>query len=97
MVHYKRALKYLNGCGALTIDKLREAHEIAGTPLPEAQLRQLWESATMILPSGDEPGGHEYLRTAMRKSLIEGIGTFQKLAALEAGFGGRKKWWQVWK
>ena len=80
-----------------TIDKLREAQQIAGVTLPETKLEQLWESATCILPTGNEPGGHEYLRTAMRKSLMEGISTFQEFAALERRFDDRKKWWQFWK
>lgn len=97
VIRYKRALKYLDACGVLTMEKLREAQEIAGAPLPEAQLKQMWESASSILPSRNEPGGHEYLRAAMRKTLIEGINTFQELARLETRFDPRKKWWQFWK
>jgi hypothetical protein len=95
--HYKRALKYLDGCGPLTIDKLRESQQIAGTPVPETQLRQMWDSAAIILSSNNEPGGHEYLRTAMRKTLTEGISLFQKLGALESSSNVQRKWWKFWK
>jgi hypothetical protein len=78
--NYRSALKYLDGCGDLTYEKLREAWHIAGVNMPESQLRQQWSQADYILPTGGQPGGKESLRFMMRNTLIESIATFEALA-----------------
>jgi hypothetical protein len=85
--NYRRALKYLDGCGDLTYEKLREAWQIAGVDMPESQLRQQWSQADYILPTGGRPGGKESLRFMMRNTLIEAIATFESLADKLAGSG----------
>jgi hypothetical protein len=89
---YKKALAYLDGCGVLTLDKLRKANEIAGSNLSEFELRKQWDDAACILPSGGNPGGPEYLRVAMRQALSQGIKVFGSLGSVDS-----KKWWQFWK
>jgi hypothetical protein len=78
--NYRRALKYLDGCGDLTYEKLREVWRISGVNMSESQLRQQWSQAHYILPTGGQPGGKEYLRLMMRKTLTEAIATFETLA-----------------
>jgi hypothetical protein len=92
---YKRALKYLDECGDLTLDKMREANRIARVDMPEFQLRALWEQADCVLPTDGHPGGHESMRFHMRNTLIEAIAAFEALAD-KLGLS-EKKWWQFWK
>ena len=80
MENYRSALKYLDSCGDLTYEKLREAWRISGVDMPESQLRQQWSQADFILPTGGRPGGKESLRFMMRNTLIESIATFESLA-----------------
>lgn len=93
--NYKRALKYLDECGTLTYDKLREANRIAAVDMAESQLRTMWEQAGYILPTGGHPGGQEFLRFQMRSTLMEGIATFEAVA--DKLGKSERKWWQVWK
>ena len=41
--NYKKALKYLDSCRTFTYDNLVKANQIAGSPIPESDLRQMWE------------------------------------------------------
>ena len=78
--NYKRALTYLEGCGSLTLDKLRQMHRIAGMEITESELETMWRQAQYILPGPGRPGGHEALRFVMRDVLYKGIKTFGDLS-----------------
>lgn len=93
--NYKQALKCLDECGDLTYDKLREANQIAGIDMSESELQEMWKKAGYIFSSDNHPGGKEFLRFELRKTLIEGITTFEAIA--DKLGTTEKKWWQFWK
>jgi hypothetical protein len=78
--NYKDALKYLEECGVLTLDKFLRINQMSGIDAPESKLLSIWEQADYMLPVGGKPGGTEALRQIMREQLIEGIATFEALA-----------------
>jgi hypothetical protein len=39
---YKRALKFIDECGDITYDKLKEAYKIANIDIPESELQARW-------------------------------------------------------
>lgn len=78
--NYKQALKYLDECGAFTIEEFREVHRIGGIDIPESKLRSIWKEADYMLPIGGQPGGTETLRRIMRDELIRSIAIFEELA-----------------
>ncbi len=77
--NYRKAVRYLDTCGELTLDKLRKATQIAGVEM-ESDLRRMWSQADAVLPRMGEPGGKEFVRFTVRKTLLEGIQTFDALA-----------------
>lgn len=40
--NYKRALKFIDECGDITYDKLREAYRIANIEISESELQERW-------------------------------------------------------
>ena len=87
--NYRKAVKYLDGCGEMTLAKLRKAGKIsiksdfrgkAAVGEMEATVAQIWEQSKAVLPGGGTPGGTEYARYAFRQALEEGISTFESLA-----------------
>ncbi len=77
---FRAAVKYLDGCGEMTLEKLQKASDISGTEIPARELRTMWEAADLVLPLHGQPGGKEFVRFQMRKTLEEGISTFSDLA-----------------
>jgi hypothetical protein len=77
---YRKAIKYLDSCGEVTLEKLQKAHDIAGADMSSSQLQSMWQQAQFVMPSPGQPGGKEYLRVQMKKALEEGISTFGGLA-----------------
>jgi len=77
--NYRKAVAHLDGCGELTFDKLVKATQIAGVEM-ESDLRRMWSQADYVLPKPGEPGGKEFVRFTLRKTLIEGAETFDDLA-----------------
>lgn len=77
---YRNALKYLDTCGELTFEKLQKAHDIAGVDVPVSQLRADWDLADGVLAREGQPGGKEYHRFQMKRSLQEAITTFEDTA-----------------
>lgn len=93
---YRSALYYLDACGALTLEKIQKAHEIAGIDVPVSQLRVEWEQADGVLPRQGQPGGKEYLRFQLRRTLQDAIATFEGLSGrLRRPLveGRRRSWW----
>jgi hypothetical protein len=76
---YRKAVAYLDGCGQLTFDKLVKATEIAGVEM-ESELSRMWSQADYVLPESGQPGGKEFVRFTIRKTLIEGAEVFDDLA-----------------
>jgi hypothetical protein len=93
---YKLAIKYLDTCGELTLEKLIEARRIAGTGPDDDWFRTMWAKSQLILPGiGEGPGGREQLRYDMRKTMVQAIAQFQELAGpIDSS---PNKWWQFWK
>jgi hypothetical protein len=71
---YKEALVYLNSCARFTYEDLAKTSSIAGDPMSELDLRQMWDSSKRTLE------GAEGVKQSIRKALIEGINTFESLA-----------------
>ena len=84
--NYRKAIKYLDVWGEITLEKLLKAGRIAGKndirgkTVMDDTVAQIWEQSKGVLPSGGRPGGTEYARCAMRDALEEGISTFESLA-----------------
>jgi len=76
----RKALKYLDGCTTLTYDNTVKANQIAGTRIPEFELRRVWEQSKFILPTDTDAGGVDFVRQTMRNSLIEAISLFEETA-----------------
>jgi hypothetical protein len=77
---FRKALKYLDSCGELTLDKLRKVAELQGGNLDEAAIQHLWQMKDMIMPRPGESGGAEFVRIEIRKTLVEGIKVYEALA-----------------
>jgi hypothetical protein len=76
---YRRALEYLDRCAHFGESQLREANRIAGSPLTEEDIQRFLHTAGDVLPTSRSPGGMEFVRQEMRKSLAEGIEVFGSL------------------
>jgi hypothetical protein len=93
---YKRAIKYLETCGELTLEKLFEAKRIAGKGPDDGWLRTMWAEMQYTLPGvGEGPGGREQLRWEMRRTMVQAIATFEALIGTTTDRTPR--WWQFWK
>ncbi|HMD97960.1 MAG TPA: hypothetical protein VKM93_11615 [Terriglobia bacterium] len=93
---YKAAVKYLDGCGELTLEKLIEARRIAGAGPDDSWFRTMWVKSQGILPGVREgPGGREQLRYDMRKTMVQAIRQFEDL--LGPTEKSTPKRWQFWK
>ncbi|MGA2721508.1 MAG: hypothetical protein ABSG79_03755 [Bryobacteraceae bacterium] len=93
---YKRAIKYLDTCGELTLEKLFEAKHIAGTGPDDQWLRTMWEQMQYTLPGvGEGPGGREQLRWEMRRTMVQAISSFEALIGTTTDH--TQRWWQLWK
>jgi hypothetical protein len=69
---YKRAIQFLDSCGALTLENLIETKRIARAGPDDAWFKSMWETSQNILPGvGPGPGGRDQLRYGMRKTLSE--------------------------
>ena len=77
--NYKKAIAYLDSCGGFTLDKLREAHRIAGVNTPESEIQQMWNLRLDLMPSAGKPGGAEALREIRREKLTQAIQVFGSL------------------
>ena len=100
--NYRRALRYLDGCGDITLDKMREAIRLSGVDMSERDLHLMWDGADKVLPTAGMPGGQEAARHILRQTLIRGMAVFEGAAAgLDAldipGTESRGKWWQFWR
>jgi hypothetical protein len=93
---YKRAIQFIDSCGALTPGKVIEARRIAGAGPDDAWFNSMWEKSQNIL-QGVGPGtnGREQLRYGMRKTLSEAVAQFEQL--LGSTTTPKKKSWQFWK
>ena len=76
---YLEAIKYLENCGEMTLEKYKRAWEISGAR--NERILQDWLAADDVMARPGEPGGKEYLRFTMIQNLTEGI----KLAGAVAG------------
>jgi len=94
--NYRRAIKYLDTCGELTLEKLRTARSIAGAGPDDAWFENMWVKSVNILPDvvcPGHPGGRETLRYDWKQEMVKAIATFEQLI----GPSVRKKFWQFWK
>lgn len=67
---YKNALAYLDRCGSFNEQKLREVNRIAGSMLSESDIQMMLGQAQMIMPSANEPGGMDYIKSSIREQLV---------------------------
>ena len=71
---YKEALKYLEECAGFTYEDVSRINEIAGNPIEELKLRQMWNISI------DTIAGKEGFKQTLRDTLVEGIEAFESVA-----------------
>lgn len=74
----RKAIKYLDTCGAFTFEKMVEASRISQGGMTRSQLQSLWDQAI------GHPDGSEHVRREIRTALE---GTMQELTGVAAQMG----------
>lgn len=95
---YIAAVEYLDNCGEFTLTKLRQAYAVAGIngPGTDTETATLWERSQLVLSSAaagrgtGEPGGPEFIRFDLRRTLMEGI--MNAAPHCRAASGDVKEW-----
>ncbi len=67
---YKRALTYLDQCGAFNEHMLRETNRIAGSMLSEGDIQMMLSQSRMIMPTATGPGEMEFIKASIREQLV---------------------------
>jgi ankyrin repeat protein len=70
---FQAALAYLDDCGELTSDKLRELATFVGHEIDEERLREMWELIEREMSTPEDPRGRTALRASIREQLLESI------------------------
>lgn len=76
---FQKAIRYLNGCGTITLKKIQKANRISGADISTSKIYSMWEQADHILPCNGHPGGKDFVRYDMKKTMEEGICSFTRL------------------